>query len=125
MPRLSRPFVRDVNELVARIGDVATVLEHYGAMCADLATHVERGRTLLEAFDALDGPIGKRDVTTVLEDLGRARHRVRVSLFVLAEEEGMSASEVARQLGVSRQLASRLAKEARAERSGAGRSTRA
>jgi hypothetical protein len=85
-------------------------------MCDDLASYVDRGKTLQEAFDALEGPIGKREVTEVLEDLEYARHRVRVSLFLLAEEEGMSASEVGRQLGVSRQLASRLAQEARAEK---------
>ena len=114
MPRQRQiALVHDVTELVECIKEVQQVLGHYSRTCSHLAKSVDEGKTLQEGFDSLEGPLGKREVTEALESLERVRHRVRVSLFSLAEEERMTASETGRQLGISRQLAARYAQEAR------------
>jgi hypothetical protein len=51
-------------------------------------------------------------VTDAVDALEAARHRVRLAMFSLAASQETSASELGRQLGVSRQLAARLAQEA-------------
>jgi hypothetical protein len=50
-------------------------------------------------------------VTEAIQEFEAARHQLRLALFSLGKEEGASISEVGRVLGISRQLASRLAGE--------------
>jgi hypothetical protein len=47
-------------------------------------------------------------MTAALKDFEAARHRVRLAMFSLAKEQGSSFSDMARALGISRQLGSRL-----------------
>ena len=54
-------------------------------------------------------------VTSAISAFEAARRQARIGLLAVAEEEGSNLSEVARSLGVSRQLASRLAIEASGE----------
>ena len=51
-------------------------------------------------------------MTEAVEESEAARHQLRLALFAVGKEEGASISEVGRVLGISRQLASRLAGEA-------------
>jgi hypothetical protein len=53
------------------------------------------------------------DVDEALTKLERARHRVLITIFRVALEDGMTISELGRNYGFSRQLAARYAKEAR------------
>ena len=69
----------------------------------------------MSTLEMLQGPQRRREVTEALEEFETARHRVRLSMFGVAEEQDASISEVARALGISRQLASRLAAEADGE----------
>ena len=90
------------------------VLERNERAIADLARRVERGESILEAFDAMEGAIRRhRELPKTLEEFEAARHQVRLALFALATAQGASMSELARRLGISRQLASRLAGAAR------------
>lgn len=52
-------------------------------------------------------------MTSAIEEFEAARHTVRLGLIAVAQEEGSNLSDVARTLGVSRQLTSRLALEAK------------
>lgn len=85
----------------------------------DLATRVQRGESVLEAFSAMDGAMRRhRELPQTLEEFEAARHQVRLALFDLALDQGATASELARRLGISRQLASRLASAARGKGEG-------
>lgn len=53
------------------------------------------------------------DVDEALAILERARHKVLVANFRVALDDGMTITELSRNYGFSRQLASRYAKEAR------------
>ena len=105
--------MRDKLALVEASKDLRRVLLRYEKTSAEIAARVERGESGTDALKTAQGPLRRREVTDAVEKFEAARHRVRLAMFVLAGEEGVSASELARQLGISRQLASRLANEAK------------
>jgi len=113
MSKASKRFVRDKLALVDASKDLRRALLRYEKTSVEIAGLVERGESGADALKAAGGPIRRREVTEALEKFEAARHRLRLAMFALASEEGTSASEVARQLGISRQLASRLAREAK------------
>ena len=110
-------LVSDISALIEMSEELRQTLTRYKRANRLLATRVGGGEMVLDAFDALGTPMRRhRELTEVMDEFEAARHRVRLSLFALAESEGASKSEVARRLGISRQLASRLAVEARQAR---------
>lgn len=54
-------------------------------------------------------------MTEAIEDFEAARHQLRLALMVVGSGEGASISDVARVLGISRQLGARLAAQAKDE----------
>jgi len=111
--RASKRLVRDMAALVKATDELCEVLQRYQTMNAEVATRVERGELLTGALDAVEGPIRKREVTDSLARFEAARHQVRLAMFALGDEQDTSASALGRQLAFSRQLASRLAREAK------------
>jgi hypothetical protein len=79
---------------------------------AAIAARLETGAPAISASKGTGIPSERRQVTEAIEEFEAARHQLRLALFALGKEEGASLSEVGRVLGVSRQLASRLAAEA-------------
>lgn len=92
--------------------ELRQVLARYEEGGAVVTSRVQSGDLLTDALEAAAGPIRRKEVTDALKAFERARHRVRLTMFSLATEQGITASHLARQLGISRQLASRLSKEA-------------
>lgn len=114
MVKLGDQLVSDISELIDMSEELRQTLSRYKRANRQLATRVERGESVLDAFDAMGGPMRRhRELTEVMDQFETVRHRVRLSLFALAESQGASKSDVARRLGISRQLASRLAGQAR------------
>ena len=109
------------DELVAQIAELVEAgrtlqdcLARNERAITDLSERVLRGETILEAFSAMDGVMRRhRELPQTLEEFEAARHQVRLALFNLALDQGATASELGRRLGISRQLASRLAGSAR------------
>ena len=98
--------------LVQSTEDLSTVLKRYKKSSIELATRVQRGEPLDDIFPVIKGPDRPREVTEALAQFGAARHNVRMAMFVLGSEQGINVSAMGRQLGMSRQLASRLSIEA-------------
>ena len=122
MVKLGDQLVSDISELIDMSEELRQTLSRYKRANRQLATRVERGESVLDAFDAMGGPMRRhRELTEVMDQFETVRHRVRLSLFALAESQGASKSDVARRLGISRQLASRLAGQAR--RNGSNRAS--
>jgi hypothetical protein len=115
MSKASKRFVRDKLALVDASRDLRQALERYEKVSAEIAARVERGEPGADALKAVGGPARRLEVTDAMERFEAARRQVRLAMFALTNEEGTSASELGRQLGFSRQLASRqgLAKEAK------------
>lgn len=109
----SKHLVVQISALTEAVDHLDEVLVRYKRAIAGLASHVEEGESVLEAFDGLDGVmLRQRELTETFDEFEGARHQVRLALFSLAMAQGASLSEVGRRLGISRQLASRLAAEA-------------
>jgi hypothetical protein len=109
----SKHLVDQLARLMECTESVHIVMLHYYDVCRDMASSVEQGAGALEAFERA-GALGMRqEITDELGAFETARHAVRVALFALAGEQGTSISDVGRALGISRQLASRLAAEAK------------
>jgi len=113
MSKGSKRLVRDMAALVEATEELCSVLERYMEGSVDVAGRVERGELLADALGANKGGMRRREVTDALAEFEAARHQVRLAMFALAGEQGTSTSELGRQLAFSRQLASRLATEAK------------
>lgn len=88
-------------------------LELYEAANDEVVGRVRRGEGIEQAVAAVALAFSHRQsLTETLETFEAARHDARLALFALAAEQGSSVAELARQFGFSRQLASRLAREA-------------
>jgi len=105
-------LVHELSQLTECTENLREVLLHYKKTNRGLAVRIDDGDLIFAALHALRGPIRRRELTEVLEEFERARHRVRVAMFALAAEQGTNISALGRALGISRQLASRLASEA-------------
>ena len=113
MSTTSKKLVRQLSDLIECTDSLRDVLLRYHKVCSTLAASVERGEHAIEAFEHAGGLGMRHEITDDLEAFEAARHEVRVMLFALATEQGASISDVGRALAISRQLASRLAAEAK------------
>jgi len=75
------------------------------------AALVDQGMDVVHALACIKGPKLRSDLAEALDGFEEHRHRMRIAILALGQEQGASLSEVGRQLGISRQLAARLAAE--------------
>jgi hypothetical protein len=99
-----REFQQEAASLRASLRSYETALNRVGR-------RIERGDVLHEAMDKVGLSDLRVDVVERLTSFEVARHRMRVACFRMSLTEGLSMTEVARLWGISRQLASRVAKE--------------
>ena len=84
-------------------------LKKYENELTRIGRRLEDGEPAIDASRGTDIPAQRRQVTEGIEEFEAARHQLRVALLAVGQEEGASFSEVARVLGISRQLAPRIA----------------
>jgi len=111
MSGTSDQLAQHLRALSAAVERLRAVLQRFDRAGLKLAAHIEGGANLVAALDHLDGRVRRTEVTEAIDEFEAARHQVRLAMFGLAKEQGSSLSEVARALGISRQLASRQAAE--------------
>ena len=87
------------------------VLADAGSTYGTLRSRVAGKVPVAEAFSDMAMPWS--EVARQLDDLERARHRVRQAVFALGLSEGMTIGDLGRLYGFSRQLAARIAREVR------------
>jgi hypothetical protein len=109
----SEQLVRRNRELAESNDHLCKELNRHKEALADAAKRLESGELTAESIRTGGAPEMRMDLTESLAEFEAARHRVRVALFaLLGVEQQTSQSEIGRSLGISRQLASRLAQEA-------------
>jgi hypothetical protein len=114
MSRTSKKLIKKLSLLMDTTDDLCDVLTRYRTATAQLITLIESGGKMDESMSTLSSPINRRrELTETLDAFEAARHQARLAVFSLALDQGTSISGMARTLGVSRQLASRLAAEAK------------
>jgi nucleotidyltransferase/DNA polymerase involved in DNA repair len=74
---------------------------------------LDEGVAMEKALTALNTAARRQRMTQLLNEFEECRHRLRLSITTAGLDEGMSIGDIGRAFGVSRQLASRFAKEAR------------
>jgi DNA-directed RNA polymerase sigma subunit (sigma70/sigma32) len=99
-------------ELVEANDNLHRVLERHKRSHLELTQVVLRGESVRDAIGFEVPQRRRRELTATLDAFETARHEFRLVLFALCMEEGATISEIGRALGVSRQRASHLAREA-------------
>jgi hypothetical protein len=111
MTRTRKRLIRRIRELSESSAHLRELLVHYERSMEKIAKRLEAGELGVAASKGTGIPTERRLVTEGIEEFEAARHQLRLALFALGKEEGASISEVGRVLGISRQLASRLASQ--------------
>jgi response regulator of citrate/malate metabolism len=107
-------LVKQAQQLIESTEKLRQVLAQYQRATNRLVRRVESGDRLVDTVERIGGRALRPELTDVLDEFETARHNTRLAMFALAQEEHTSISELARALGISRQLGSRLAREAEA-----------
>jgi hypothetical protein len=97
--------------MVERADELSVALgEFRSATCAGIELS-HQGVSLLEGLALTGGPSVRTNLNGALEAMERARREVRSAMVDVAAEDGVSMSQLAKAIGVSRQLLSRFALE--------------
>jgi len=112
----TRRLTRQIAQLIKANERLCKVLEQQRTLMSETFQNIEPRGLGVEVLVSRGAAPMREELTNALDEFDRVRHMVRLSLFVvLGQEQGVSISEIARTLGISRQLASRLAQEAAEE----------
>jgi len=116
MSKKSDELVRQTQDLIETIKQLRDALLGYQRSCERLLKAGEQGRrasSTVERLELLKFADTREHLMQAMKAFEVARHNARVGLVGVTEEEGSNLSEVAKTLGVSRQLMSRLTIEGR------------
>jgi len=105
-------LIRRQYEVVESSAELRAELLGFEKAMIRIAKRLENGDPAVSAGHGIGAPGRRRKVTECIEQFEASRHQLRLALFDLSLDEGASISEVGRVLGISRQLASRIAAEA-------------
>ena len=107
---------RKLVQLIKRTDELRIALDEFDEMTHAGLEVLQRGVPLVEGLAQARAGSARASLNKALDRMETARRDVRVAMSDIAIEQGASLSEVARALGVSRQLLSRLAASARADK---------
>lgn len=106
----ARKLERRLEALVKCNDELRVALEQFNDTTQRGLAALRAGdRSLVETLSTTRAGAARERLNKALDKMERARREVRVAMSDLALEEGASLSQLARALGVSRQLLSRLA----------------
>jgi len=100
--------------LIDAVDELQEALRQYKRGLSRFGVLIQEGASVADALAAIEGNVGgkPRLVPDTLDDFEAARNDFRTAIVTLALRQGTSAASIARRLGVSRQLVSRIALEA-------------
>jgi hypothetical protein len=108
-------IARDIQQLIVAGQELRDLIRESRKGLQKGLELLDRGVGLDEAMRTLNAAERRLLMTDHIAEFEERRHQLRLSITVAALEEGMSIGDIARAFGVSRQLASRMAKQARGE----------
>ena len=104
--------IRSLHELEEAIVATRTQLRFMENLMRRARRLMESGRGATEVARLANAAQARANTSQIIRDVQAARHRAQQAQFKLAAAEGASMAEIARDWGVSRQLVSRMVKEA-------------
>ncbi len=111
-----RTTIESVEELADSLANARIAIRDVERAIRRALKKVEQGGDIAEGIAAVQPAMSRARLNDALREVERCRHRTRLEVFRLALDSGMSIAELGRVWGFSRQLAARLAKEARSSR---------
>jgi len=112
----NKQLARRMATLVEANERLCATLEHHRSLMSQAAEDAQSGRLHIEGLVTGGAATMREELTTALDEFEVARHAVRLALFrVLGGDQGATISDIARSLGISRQLASRLSQESESQ----------
>jgi hypothetical protein len=103
-------LVENLNQALANLRHSIGMMEEVSQRSVKL---LEEGADLTTALVAAFPSETRSVMNDALKQLEEARHEIRLYVFAVSLDQGVSISELGRQYGFSRQLAARYAKDAR------------
>jgi hypothetical protein len=110
---------REVDLLLQAAAALRAQLRNFETALRHLRGHLGRAAATSEMHDVLDFSAVRETLSHATDDFEAARHATRISIFRLQAAQGMSVGAIAREWGLSRQLVSRMLKEAQPKGSSA------
>ena len=104
--------VRSLRELEEAILTTRTQLKFMETLMRRARRMMETGRGANEVARTAHAAEARANTSKIIRDVQAARHRAQQAQFKMAAAEGATMAEIARNWGVSRQLVSRMVKEA-------------
>lgn len=111
--------ITDVHRYTAAAERLVDRLQRHIVWNHEDIERLRSGMTLTESCRVADSAERSRNLTRILAEFEESRRAIRASSVLLLLDEGMTITGISEVFGVSRQLANRLVKDARA---GAGQS---
>jgi hypothetical protein len=102
-----------IEDLLESLGELRTSTRATEATVRRGLKLVMSGADVATALRAVSPANTRHSMNDALKAVEEARHQMRLHIFELAIQEGLSIGELGRFFGFSRQLAARYAKEAR------------
>ena len=103
----------DVEDLIKALGELRLTIRSAETSSKRALKLLEGEIDMRSALEAIQPAEVRALANESLNAVERARHSVRLSIFALGIEQGLSIGELGRAWGFSRQLATRYAKEVR------------
>ena len=113
VPNEQQLMAQDEARLAEATRTLREVLQRAGEATTALVKSIETGTPVVKALGTSDGLVVRDEVNKAFDAFQAARHQLRLTLASLSLEQGASVAQIGRALGISRQLAARLAAEAR------------
>jgi hypothetical protein len=113
-----RTTLAALHEFEAACATARRELRHHETMMQRVRRQLERDEPLTAVIARNCVASSRVNLTNTITELERARAHMRMACFRLGHEEGATIAELGRLWGFSRQLASRISRDARDARDG-------
>jgi ribosomal protein S20 len=109
---LRQDAIRTLREMEEAIVRTRAQLKFMETLMRRVRRLVENGGSATEVANQAHAASARAATSDIIKEVQAARHRAQQAQFKLAAAEGSTMAEIARGWGVSRQLVSRMVKEA-------------
>jgi hypothetical protein len=113
---LREDSIRALDEMEAAIIRTRNQLKFMETLMRRVRRMLETGRSATDVAKVANAAHARAATSEIIREVQAARHRAQQAQFKLAAAEGSTMAEIARAWGVSRQLVSRMVKEATSRR---------
>ncbi len=113
MPNKESEAIESVVEMLSALAQARKAMRESERDIRSALNKVDRGGDVAAALIDMHPEESRQRVTDSLVHLDRCRREVRVKVFALAIESGMTTDELSGAWGITRERAAKIAKEAR------------